>query len=81
MLRKIIGLALVVALCLFALWRIRLALQSPGERLRQRVSEMVQDFNDGQGSQGFLPRCTPVSWTCPVGPPGKTCTRAWLTFG
>lgn len=58
MLRKILGLTLIVAVCLFGLYRIRLSLRSPGERLRYRMSEMVGDFNRGRVREvleGFHP--------------------------
>ncbi len=50
MLRKYLGLAFIVALCLFGLYRIRMSLRSPGERLRLRASDMVADFNRGRVS-------------------------------
>ncbi|HRV82981.1 MAG TPA: hypothetical protein P5218_16235 [Planctomycetota bacterium] len=58
MIRKVLGFGLIVALCLFGLYRIRLSLQSPGERLRYRMAELVSDFNRGRVRDviaGFAP--------------------------
>ncbi len=47
MLKKALGLALVIGLAILALGRIRHSLRSPSERLMWRVSVMVEDFNQG----------------------------------
>ncbi|MDF1838648.1 MAG: hypothetical protein P1V35_12330 [Planctomycetota bacterium] len=47
MLKKVIALALLVGVGLFAVGQIRSALRSPTEKLLWRVQTMVDDFNEG----------------------------------
>lgn len=47
MLKKALGIILVIGLALLALAQIRHALRSPSERLMWRVSSMIEDFNQG----------------------------------
>lgn len=47
MLRRVLGIALILGVSLFALYQIRQSLRSPEERLHYRVARMVRDFNEG----------------------------------
>ncbi len=62
--RRILGIALVIAVCLLAFYQIRQSLRSPADRLSYHMARMVRDFNEGHTrsvARGFHPNFVDAS--------------------